>query len=273
VGAPGGDESKEALMPARDNATRTWSLFGLNCLLDTPDARIRLAAATTMAARLAHELNQPLAAAANYLHASARLLRVRSEGFEDVLAMLEHASRETLKAGEIVRRTRRFILTGNVAGRRENLRAMVERVTTAVPAAGEPKVAIVGIVPADHFVLADHIQIEQVLSNLLRNALEALDGRPRRDVAIDSIALDEEIVLRIEDNGPGFSEEALAHAFEPQFTTKLGRLGLGLAISKLVVEAHGGRIWIENLKQGGAAVNVALPAAKAPERMSGRPGG
>ena len=92
------------------------------CLLDTPDARVRLAAMTTMASTLAHELSQPLAAATNYIHASARRLRKRGEGYEDVLAMIEHAAHEAMKAGEIIRRMRSFIVSGKIAGRRECLR-------------------------------------------------------------------------------------------------------------------------------------------------------
>src|ERR1044072_7045104 len=105
--------------------TRSWPPFGDYCLLDTPDARVRLAATTSMASTLANELNQPLTAAANYMHACATRLRSRGEAFEDLLAMIGHASSETLKAGDIVRRLRSFIVNGKVSGRRENLRTMV----------------------------------------------------------------------------------------------------------------------------------------------------
>src|SRR3954470_9754885 len=103
-----------------------WPMFGRYCLLDTPAARVRLAATTTMASALAHEVRQPLTAAVNYLHACASRLRSRGGEHEGVAPMIEQASRETLKAGEMIRRMRSFIVTGKVAGRRENLRTMVE---------------------------------------------------------------------------------------------------------------------------------------------------
>jgi len=243
---------------------RPWLRLGQYCLLDTADARIRLAATTTMASTLAHEVNQPLTAAANYMHACATRLRSRGEGHEDLLAMIEHASRETLKAGEIIRRMRSFIVTGRIAGRRENLRTMVERVTAGLMLPGAGEIEIVTTIPLSHHVIADRVQIEQVFSNLLRNAWEALEGHAQPRIAISALQHRREIVVRIEDNGPGFSAEALERLFEPQFTTKANGLGLGMPICKTIVDAHGGRIWAETLKRGGAAVNVALPVADEP---------
>ena len=250
------------------NEALSWPRPDHNCLLDTPGARIRLAATTTMASTLAHEVNQPLTAAANYMHACASRLRSRGEGYEDLLAMIEHASRETLKAGDIIRRMRTFIVTGKIAGRRENLRAMIEQATSlAVP--GGADVEIVTAIPLTHFVIADRIQIEQAFSNLLRNACEALQGRAQRRIAIGATQSGEEIVVRIEDSGPGLPGDALERVFEPDFTTKTTGLGLGMPICKTIVEAHGGRIWAENLTAGGAAFNVALPAADQPIQQQG----
>lgn len=249
-------------MHAPDNTIQPWPLFGRYCLLDTPDARVRLAATATMASTLAHEVSQPLAAAANYIHASAMQLRRRGEGLEDVVAMIEHAGHETLKAGEIIRRMRSFIVSGRITGRRENLRTMIEKVTVALTCPDGAEVEIVKEVPLTDFVTVDRIQIEQVLSNILTNACEALDGQlqPRR-IAISSARQSEEIVLRIEDNGPGLSAEALALVFEPQFTTKANGMGLGMPICRTIVEGHGGRIWAESPAGGGAAFCLSLPAA------------
>jgi C4-dicarboxylate-specific signal transduction histidine kinase len=249
-------------MPKYESGSiQPWPQFGRHCLLDTPDARVRFAATTAMASTLAHELNQPLTAAANYMHACAARLRSRGEGYEDLLAMIEHASRETMRAGEIIRRARGFIVNGKIAGRRENLRTMIERATSTLALPQGAEIEIVKTIPLGHFVVADRIQIEQVFSNLLRNACEALEGRAERRIAIGAAADGEEIVVRIEDNGPGLSAETLERAFEPLFTTKAAGLGLGLAICKTIVEAHGGRIEAETLAGGGAAFSVALPAA------------
>jgi C4-dicarboxylate-specific signal transduction histidine kinase len=244
-----------------NNSVQPWPLFGRYCLLDTPDARVRLAATTTMASTLAHEVSQPLAAATNYIHACAMQLRRRGAGLEDVLAMVEHAGHETLKAGEIIRRMRSFIVSGKITGRRENLRTMVEKVTSALACPDGVEIEIVKEVPLTTFVTADRIQIEQVLSNILTNACEALAGRETRRITISAQAQDEEIVVRIEDSGPGLGEEALARLFEPQFTTKASGMGLGMPICKTIVEGHGGRIWAENVAGGGAAFSLSLLAA------------
>ena len=247
-------------------AARSLPRPGHLCLLDTPDARSRLVATTTMASTLAHEVNQPLSAAVNYMHACASRLRSRGEGYEDLLAMIEDASRETLKAGEIIRRMRSFIVTGKIAGRRENLRTMIERVTAlALPAGAD--VEIVTSIPLTHFVIADRIQIEQVFANLLHNACEALQGCAQRRIAIGAMQLGEDIVVRIEDSGRGLPVEGPERIFEPDFTTKAKGPGLGLPISKTIVEAHGGRIWADNIKSGGSAFNVALPAAYLPAQQ------
>jgi C4-dicarboxylate-specific signal transduction histidine kinase len=247
-----------------------WPRFGDYCLLDTPDARVRLAATTTMASALAHEVNQPLSAAANYMHACASRLRSRGEGHEDLLAMIEHASNETLKAGEMIRRMRSFIVSGKVVGRRENLRTMVERVLATLAAGDDDvDVEIVRTIPLTEFVIGDRIQIEQILSNLLRNACEALDGCATRRIAIGSTRLGREIVVRIEDSGPGLPGGAPEDLFAPHFTTKSDGRGLGLAICKAIVEGHGGRIWAETIAQGGAAFSFALPAADPPGNEQG----
>ncbi len=236
--------------------------LGRACLLDTPDARVRLAAMTAMASTLAHELSQPLTAATNYIHACAGRLRDRGEGCEDLLAMIEQAAHQTVKAGEIIRRMRSFIVTGKITGRRENLGAMIDKARSGPVCPDGAEVEIVtAIEPDARFVFADRIQIEQVLAIILANACEALDGCPVRRIAIDAARLDEEVVVRIRDSGPGLSDDALARLFEPLFTTKAGGMGLGMPICKAIVEAHGGRLWAESPAGGGALFGVALPAA------------
>jgi C4-dicarboxylate-specific signal transduction histidine kinase len=242
---------------------------GHYCLLDTPEAKVRLAATTTMASTLANEINQPLSAAANYLYACARRLRSRGDDHADLLAMIEHASREMLKAGEIVRRVRSFIVSGRIAGSSENLRTMIERVTAALLLPGADEIEIVRTVPLDLYVVAERVQIEQVFSILLRNGSEALEGRPQPRIAIGASRQGGQVVIRIEDNGPGFPPEALERLFKPDFTTKASMVGLGLPICRAIVECHGGRIWSEIGASGGAVFNVALPAGERPLPVAG----
>ena len=236
-------------------------MTGRNCLADTPEARVRLAAATSMASSLVHEVNEPLTAASNYLSACARRLRDMGEGHEDVLAMLDQASAETLKAGEIIRRTRNFVVNGKVSGKRENLRTIVERAVLLLNGDRREEVAIETRVPLDLYVKVDRIQIEQLLATILLNACEALAGGAAPRIVIEAARQGEEIVTSIADNGPGLSEEALARLFDPVFASRAEGVGFGLAIGSTIAEAHGGRVWAGNGPDGGAVFHVALPAA------------
>ena len=229
---------------------------------DSLDARIRLAAMSTMASTLAHEVNQPLSVATNFINASASLLRKRGDGHEDVLAMIEQASHETQKAGDIVRRMRNFILSGRICGRREDIGEMIERVVGSLALADGSDVEIeYGVAPDARFVIAERIQIEQVLSNLLENACEAVSGCDIRRITILVLCLGGEILVQVRDSGPGLTDHALEHLFEPLFTTKKSGTGLGMPICKAIVDAHGGSLWAERPAEGGATLCLTLPAA------------
>ncbi|HYD13022.1 MAG TPA: ATP-binding protein [Allosphingosinicella sp.] len=248
----------EAPDPELTTIRRAWPLAARNCLLDSPEARLRLAATASMAATLVHEVNQPLAAATNYLSACARRLRALGAGHEDLLAMLDHAGQETLKAGELIRRTRNFVINGRISGRRENLRTIVER---AILMIGErrDRVGITTEVPLGLFVKVDRIQLEQLLFNLLLNACEALAGRADGWIEIGAeAAADGAVLLSVTDNGPGLNAVALARLADPPGGPGAG---LGLAIAAAVAEAHGSRLEVENPAEGGARFTVALAAA------------
>lgn len=233
-----------------------------DCLRDTPDARMRLAAMSAMASGLAHEVSQPLTTATNYLHACANRLRSRGEGYDEELAILNLAGREAIKVGEILRRMRGFIASGTIAGVRECLRAMIDRTGTKLACPDGSEVGIELSIPEDaRFVVVARVQIEQVLSNILKNACEALDGCAERRIAISAVRIGEEVLVRIRDSGPGLSGYAQARLFEPLFTTRNPRIGLGLPICRAIVEAHGGRLWVESPAGGGAQFNLSLPAA------------
>lgn len=237
-----------------------WPSAGDHCLLETPQARLRFAATASMVSTLAHEVNQPLAAASNYLSACVRRVRALGDGHEELLAMLDHAAQETLKAGEIIRRTRNFVVSGRIDGRQENLRTIVER---AILILGErrDRVGIAIGVPLDLFVKVDRIQSEQLLANLLLNACEALEGREDGRIEICAEAADDRILLSIADNGPGLSGAALALLSDPP--APAGEPGgcLGLAIAAAIAQAHGSRLVAENPPGGGARFAVALPGA------------
>jgi len=229
--------------------------------VDLLDGSVRLAAMANMASTLVHEVSQPLTAATNYITACALLLK-RQEGVsEELLRMTEYAAQEATKAIEIIRHMRKFIVSGKVEGRPERLRTMIDNVISAgLPKACE--VEIVCEVPLDHCVLVDRVQIEQVLTNIIINACEAIGEAQIRRITISSARRGDEIVTEIIDTGPGLSEPALARAFDPLFTTKTTGMGLGMAISKGIIEAHGGRLWVENAPGGGARFSFSLPWAE-----------
>lgn len=243
-------ESALLMPPELPTIERPWPLLGGACLPDTPEARLRLAAATAMASTLAQEVNQPLTAAANSLSACMRRLRALGDDYADVRAMLDHANQETLKAGDIIRRTRNFVVSGRVSPSRENLRTMVERAILML-GEGRDSVGLTTEVPLDLFVQADRLPLEQALANLLSNACAALAGRADGWIELEAMPADGMILLAITDNGPGLATPAPA-AEGP---------GFDLAIARLIVEAHGGKLTAANRAEGGARFEMTLPAA------------
>ena len=229
---------------------RPWPLQGTACVPDTAEARLRLAAVTSMASTLAQEVNQPLTATVGSLSACARRLRNLGEDYADVLAILDHASRETLKAGDIIRRTRNFVVSGRVSLERENLRTMVER---AILMLGQQRdtIGLTTEVPLGLFVKADRIPLEQAVANLLLSACAALAGRTDGWVELEATRADGKILLVIADNGPGL----IAPASDGEGS------GFGLAVAALIVEAHGGRLTATNRPEGGARFELSLPEA------------
>ena len=175
--------------------------------------------------------------------------------------MIGHAGSQTARAVDIIRRARTFVASGSVSGQRESLESLIERAVSGIGAI-QRDCEIVTTVPANaRFVTVDRIQIEQVLTNLLANAIEALDDSIRRRIEITARRQVDDVVLCVRDFGPGLSDETHARLFEPMFTTKHDGSGLGLPICKAIVEAHDGRLWAERPAGGGAAFCVSLPAA------------
>lgn len=224
----------------------------------------RLTAMGAVASTLAHELNQPLTGATNFLS----LVRVRLAAAtgvpEDVPQALSKAAAEIVRAGEIVRRIRRFATTGQLSCRTEKLADILEQAWDSVaplPVARGCRRRI-EIAPGADWVDVDRVQIEQVFSNLLRNALEAMAGAgasPEIDIVARPAGEMTEII--VSDRGPGIDAGVKAHLFEPFRTNKASGLGLGLPLCRTITEAHGGRIWAENRPGGGASFVVSLPHA------------
>lgn len=227
----------------------------------------RLSAMGTMASTLAHELNQPLTAIANYLSAGRNLMEQDSEDPEDqemIREAMEESVKEALRAGDIVRRLRAFVSRGEAdMGLADLPRLIDEASRLALSGSRELGVrAFYALDPHATAVLCDRVQIQQVLVNLIRNAVEAMAASTVREVTIGSETAPRNLVrIWVADTGPGIAPELAPRLFQAFSSTKEQGMGLGLSICRMIVEAHGGRIWAEPRPEGGTIFNFTLLSA------------
>jgi PAS domain S-box-containing protein len=233
----------------------------------------RLSAAGEMATALAHELNQPLTAVASAIRAARRMLASASPDDRpgaagEVQEAMDLAAEQALRAGQIVRRIRNFVAGDSEAEKRlEDLRRLIEEAGALALVGARER----GVHVAVHFeaelppVFVDRIQVQQVLFNLVRNALEAMgevEAPRRRELVVAASAAGPEMVeVAVADTGPGLAPEIADSLFNSFVSTKPGGLGMGLSICRSIVEAHGGRLWAERNPAGGTVFRFTLPAA------------
>jgi two-component system sensor kinase FixL len=232
----------------------------------------RLTALGEMASALAHELNQPLAAIANYLKGSKMLLGRDEIPRERVAEAVDKAADEALRAGQIIRRLRDFVSRGETERSIESLPKLIEEASAlALVGAKEHGIRVrFDFDPDVDLVLADKVQIQQVALNLMRNAVDAMAGGPRRDLTVTIAPADDDMALvSVADTGPGISDKVADQLFQPFVTTKRTGMGVGLSISRTIIEAHGGRIWVAPNEGGGAVFRFTLPRVGKEELYDG----
>jgi two-component system sensor kinase FixL len=242
--------------------------------LQTELARLsRLTAMGEMASTLAHEVNQPLSAISNYLQGCNRLLETidhpKAPKVREALAL---TTKQTLRAGQIIRQLREFVTHGETERRAERLNDLVEEASAlALMGASEE-----GVKPKYEFdpglglVMVERVQIQQVLLNLMRNAIEAMQGCDRKELLVTTSLAKKEtdvkgrpmVEIAVADTGSGISDAVADRLFQPFVTTKATGMGVGLSISRRLVEAHGGRMWAEPNPGGGTVFRFTLEPAE-----------
>ncbi len=225
----------------------------------------RMRATGQMAAALAHELNQPLTATSNYLRGAQRLLDAPSPNLARVRDAMGLAALQTLRAGEIIRRLRAFVARGEMHRRPESVGQLIEEASAlALLGARELNVHVaLRLAPELPAVQVERVQVQQVLLNLMRNAVEAMETVARRELTVEATVEGNAVRISVADTGPGLAPDVAAQLFQPFVTTKAEGMGVGLSLCRTIVEAHGGRIWAES-SDGGTTFRFTLPLASSP---------
>jgi len=227
----------------------------------------RLALMGQTASMLAHELNQPLAAASNYLAALRRL--ASNSGAPQAPKMEEtaqKANQQIQRAGGIVKRLRSFIDKRDTERSVESPAILIDDAVMLLGTLEEGVKLQTVVEPTVPFVLIDRIQLQQVLVNLMRNAIEAMRGSPQRELVLRVHELPNRMVeISLQDTGPGLPKEVAQRLFQPFVTSKKDGMGVGLSICHGIITDHGGRIWAEAVADGGTLFRFTLPMVEEQE--------
>lgn len=252
----------------RDLTERQQTLLRLQDLQSELAHVGRVSEMGTLASSLAHELNQPLTAVSAYCESARDLLYNAPDA--ETLAMvreaMDEAAKQAVRAGQIVRRLRDFMSHGETERRVESLqRAINEANALALVGSREHGIDVqLSLDPDADLVFVDRIQVQQVLVNLIRNAIDAMVDSSMRCLSIKTRRGDDGYVeVTIADTGCGISETITPQLFQPFVTSKQNGMGIGLSICRTIVQAHGGRIWSEPGNERGTAFHFTLPTGDA----------
>jgi len=221
----------------------------------------RLNSLGEMAASLSHELNQPLSAAVTYLHAAQTDMKRAGLVADSAGRTVDMAKTQLLRAGEIIRRMRELLAHENRGLDVESTGSMIADLHGVISMIGRTGgVSIELRIDDDNdSVWAERIQVQQAMVNLVRNAVEALAGRPDPRVVVTGKAISPEAYeIRVEDNGPGIATADMETIFRPLMSTKSGGMGLGLSVTRTIIDSHGGTLKVEASPMGGAAFSFCL---------------
>ncbi len=224
----------------------------------------RLGEMGQMAATLAHEINQPLSAIASYLQACELLLAADTPESRSTLRdALARANKQAVRAGEVVRRLRSFAQPHEERLAPVAIAGVLEESAALAALEEGPRGVSLELYVENRvaMVVADRVEIQQVLLNLMRNAVEAMEGRPSRQLRLSTVHGPREIEVVVSDNGPGLTPQVRATLFKPFCSTKTNGMGIGLSICRKIVEAHGGRLWAGDRAGGGAEFHFTLRRA------------
>lgn len=226
----------------------------------------RLSAMGQMASALAHELNQPLTAIINYVQATRRMVGNPNIARDRLDETMDKAVMQANRAGQIIHRMRQFLTKGETERQPESINKVLEEASAlALVGAKESGVVVRMELGTDlPQVVVDRIQIQQVILNLIRNGIEAMQGVTRRELLIATGTADSDMVqVTITDSGPGLAPEVAEQLFQPFVTTKEKGMGLGLSICRSIIDSHGGKIWAKPNPAAGVTFAFTLPATDA----------
>jgi C4-dicarboxylate-specific signal transduction histidine kinase len=218
-----------------------------------------------LASSLAHELSQPLGAILRNAEVAELLLQSPHLDVEELKAIVTDIHRDDRRAGEVIDRLRTLLKRKELDLQPVLVESLISDVTTLIRGdAAARHVSVVSVIgPGVPIILADRVHLSQVLLNLIINAMDAVMDRPvpDRKVKLSGQAAGTDMVeISVSDSGPGIPAEVLPRLFDPFFTTKESGMGMGLAISRAIVDAHGGRLTAENNAEGGATFRILFPA-------------
>jgi C4-dicarboxylate-specific signal transduction histidine kinase len=227
----------------------------------------RLSTMGEMATGIAHELNQPLSAIANFARGCLRRLRSDHLDPSELIKPLEEVCEQAVRASEILSHVRDFVRKSELQLKPADINHIVHSIVKFNELEARQYGATVTLALAQHLpqIQADAIMIEQVICNMVRNAFEAMAEAhsPQREVYISTRAIEgDAIEIEVVDTGPGIDGAVIDQVFDQFFTTKAEGVGMGLSISRSIIEMHGGRVRAESGKQGGTTFRFTVPISQ-----------